>query len=177
MPSSIGLVHSSDIATYLTQFIYTIGTKTKMDYGRYIFYQTVKHAKNDAVKFPIGFPTLLCSIMLDQHPDLITSVDLPKKRESPLTIHQKLFGYNHVPDIAGTSKFVPSAKVMTKQDIMDALNDTCVMLDERKAKFELMFHALEGKDEEEDENKGEEEAFGSSSEAAEWLAFIFFFFF
>jgi len=30
--------HSSDIATGLAKFIYSVGTKTKMDYGRYIFY-------------------------------------------------------------------------------------------------------------------------------------------
>ena len=35
---------------------------------------------------------------------------------------------------------------MTKQDIVAALKDTCVMLDERKAQFELMIHALENED-------------------------------
>jgi cobalamin biosynthesis protein CobT len=117
----------------------------------------MKQAKTDAVKFPIAFPTLLCSIMIDQHPDLVTSSDLPKKRESPLTIHQKLFGYNHVPDIAGTYKSVPSAKLMTKQDIVAALKDTCVMLDERKVKFELMIHALEGKNDDAEDEEADSE--------------------
>jgi len=81
---------------------------------------------------------------------------------------------------------------MSKQDIVAALKDTCLMLDERKAKFELMISALEredvdvdgedGEDEsekevkddassdnenEEDDNKGDDEASGRSSEAAE----------
>jgi len=90
--------HSSDIATGLAKFIYVVGTKSKMDFGRYIFDQTVKHAQTNAVRLPIAFPTLLCSIMLDQHPGLITADDLPKKRESPLTIHQKLFEDNHASD-------------------------------------------------------------------------------
>ena len=80
----IPTTHSTSIATCLAKFIYVIGTKTKMDYGRYIFDQTVKHAKTDVIKLPIAFPTLLCNIMLDQHPGLITIADLPKKRESPL---------------------------------------------------------------------------------------------
>jgi len=81
--------------------------------------------------------------MLDQHPGLIAAADLPKKRESPLPIHNKLFGENHVPDLVGTYGSVPVAGMMTKQEIVTALKDTCVMLDERKAQFELMTHSLE----------------------------------
>jgi hypothetical protein len=181
----------------LTKFIYAVGTKVKMDFGRYIFDQTVRHAKTDAVRFPIAFPSLLCSIILDQHPGLVTTSDLPKKRDSPLTIHQKLFGDNHAPDLGGTSTSNPAAETMTKKEIIVALKDTCVMLDERKTQFELMIHALEmegaendeedavgnedagndedaeaaNEDEEEadtgDEDLDDAEATGSSSEAAE----------
>jgi len=184
--------HSSDIATGLAKFIYAMGTKVKMDFGRYIFDQTVKHAKTDAVRLPIAFPSLLCSIMLDQHPGLVIVADLPKKRESPLTIHLKLFGDNHVPDLVGTSGSTHAAGLMTKEEIIAAFKDTFVMLDERKAEFEKMIHALEkvdvanddehaesdndedvndaNEDEEEandtDDDQEDEEAFGSSSEAA-----------
>jgi len=50
---------------------------------------------------------------------------------------------------------------MTKQDIVVALKDTCVMLNERKAQFELMIHALENKDvatASEQQERDEEEA-------------------
>ena len=60
--------HSSNIATNLQSSSMPLEQKTKMDLGRYVFDQTVMHAKTDAVKFPIAFPTLLCSIMLSQHP-------------------------------------------------------------------------------------------------------------
>jgi len=43
-----------------------------MDFGAYIFEQTIKHAKTDVVKFPIAFPTLLCNIILDQYPSIKT---------------------------------------------------------------------------------------------------------
>jgi len=154
--------HSSDIATGLAIFIYVVGTKAKMDFGRYIFDQTVKHAKTDVVRLPIAFPTLLCSIMLDQHPGLITADDLPKKRESHLTIHHKLFGDNHVSDLVGTSGSTPVAGLMTKEEIIVALKDTCVMLDSRKTQFELMIHALE----KEDLANGDEHAESDNNEDA-----------
>ena len=157
---------SSNIATGLAKFIYAIGTKTKIDIGRYVFDQTVKHAKTDAVKFPFAFPTLMCNIMLSQHPGVITVADLPMKRESPLTIHQKLFGENHVADLVGTSVPIPSTGYMSKEEIITALKDTCVILNERKAQFERMIHALErkevdaGADAKDEDAEGEKEVEG-----------------
>jgi len=124
----------------------------------------VKLAKTDAVKFPIAFPTLLCNIMLSQHPGLITADDLPMKRESPLTIHQKLFGENHDVDLVGTSVPIPNTSFMSKEEIITAFKDTCVILEERKTQFERMIHALErkeddaGADAEDEDAEGEKEA-------------------
>jgi hypothetical protein len=121
--------------------------------------------------------------MLEEHPGLITAADFQKKMESLLTIHNKLFAENHVPDLVGTSGSVPAAWMMTKEEIVAALKDTCDMLDERKVQFELMIHSLEREDaaaedeleDNEDDNadeagndyQEEEEASGSSSEGAE----------
>jgi hypothetical protein len=77
-----------------------------MDFDTYICEQTIKHA---AVKFPISFPTLLSSIILDQHPSIKTVDVIAKKRESYLMLHHKLFGVDHVPDIVGTSGSAPDA--------------------------------------------------------------------
>jgi hypothetical protein len=170
--------HSSYIATRLARFIFVVGTKTKMDIGRYVFDQTMRHAKTDVVKLRIAFPTLLCKIILSQHPNIISAVDMPMKRESPLTFHQKLFRDHHAPDLVGTSAPAPDTGFMTKEKIIAALKDTCTMLDERKAKFELMIHALEGKDadaedkeaesekevEDEDESEKEDEEAGNEDE-------------
>ncbi|XP_024634546.1 uncharacterized protein [Medicago truncatula] len=138
--------HSSDIATSLGKFIYATGKKTRMNVGKYIFDQTMKHAKIYALKFPIAFSTLLCNIV-------------------------------------ETSGNVPAVGLMTKQEIVAALKETCVLLDERKAQFELMIHSLEGeyadadvqaeneKDEEahdaEDKNEDGAEDSDSSSEVAD----------
>lgn len=174
--------HSSDIATTLGRLIYAVGTRKKFDFGTYIFEQTVKHGKTLAVKLPIAFPTLLCDIILDQAPGIKYDSDVPKKRESPLSFHYKLFGNHHVPDIVGTSgAAVDTTGSMTRKEIVTALKETCALLDERKALFERMIAALEREEgnenvqtanmemDEEDgntdaEDKGEEEA-GDATDA------------
>jgi len=161
--------HSSDVASGLGKFIYVVGSKSKMDFGTYIFEQTLKHAKTDAIRFSIAFPILLCSIILDQHPNIKSASDVLEKREPPLTLHSKLFSANHVPDIVGTSGSVPAAGTMTKEAIITAPKDTCVLLDEKKDQFELMIHSLEKeKDAVEDEpdDVENEDAEGTSNEDA-----------
>jgi hypothetical protein len=130
----------------MAKLIHCIGTKTKINIGAYIFDQTVRHGKSKAVKLPIAFPTLLSSIILDQQPDILTAADVPKKRESPLSLHYKLFGNHHVPDIVGTSDAAATVGYMTRKDIIAALRDTCLVLDEKKAQFERMILALENEE-------------------------------
>jgi hypothetical protein len=77
-----------------------------MDFDTYICEQTIKHA---AVKFPISFPTLLSSIILDHHPSIKSVNVIAKKRGSHLMLHYKLLGADHVPDIVGTSGSAPAA--------------------------------------------------------------------
>ncbi|MCI03833.1 envelope-like protein, partial [Trifolium medium] len=113
--------HSSDIAIGLAKFIYIVGTKTKFDFGTYIFEQTLKHAKSLAIKMPIVFPTLLCSIILDQHPGILISSDVAYKRESPLTLHYRLFEETHVPVIVATSSKKTSGSMTRKEMIADLM--------------------------------------------------------
>ncbi|XP_058741249.1 uncharacterized protein LOC131613612 [Vicia villosa] len=51
--------HTSTIDVGLGIFIYAVGTKTKFDYGTYIFDQTMRHAGTSATKLPIAFPSLI----------------------------------------------------------------------------------------------------------------------
>ncbi|KAH1188145.1 hypothetical protein GmHk_U059978 [Glycine max] len=95
--------HTSTVATGLGKFLYAVGTKSKFNFGNYIFDQTVKHSESFAVKLPIAFPTVLCGIMLSQHPNILNYTDSVMKRESPLSLHYKLFEGTHVPDIVSTS--------------------------------------------------------------------------
>jgi hypothetical protein len=75
--------HTSTIATSLGKFIYIVGTKRKFNFGAYVNEQTLKHV-------PIAFPSIICGVILNQHPDILVSTDVVSKRESPLSLHPKL---------------------------------------------------------------------------------------
>ncbi|XP_058784237.1 uncharacterized protein LOC131659009 [Vicia villosa] len=95
--------HKSTVSSVLRRFIYVVGTKAKFDYGTYIFEQTMKHAGSYNVKGPITFTSLICDIILNQHPGILVETDSICKRESALSFHYKLFQRTHVRDIVKTS--------------------------------------------------------------------------
>ncbi|KAL5153640.1 hypothetical protein HKD37_19G053143 [Glycine soja] len=121
--------HTSTFATGLGKFLYAVGTKSKFNFGNYIFDQTVKHSESFAVKLPIAFPTVLCGIMLSQHPNMLNHIDSVMKRESPLSLHYKLFEGTHVPDIVSTSGKAAASGAVSKDALIAELKDTCKVLE------------------------------------------------
>ncbi|XP_045791330.1 uncharacterized protein LOC123886038 [Trifolium pratense] len=75
-------VLTGDVARGLGKFIYAVGTKAKFDYGSYFFHETLSHAMTYAVEKPVALPTLLCNIILEQHPDILRSTDVPYLTEA-----------------------------------------------------------------------------------------------
>jgi hypothetical protein len=142
--------HTSDIATGLARFIYSVGTSTSSDYGAYIFEETVQHAKSWAVRMPIAYPSLICSIIIAQHPNILTADDEICKRESPLDFHPKLFEGKHAADIdlSGSSAGVGPSGVsgvpgqMNRKAMIATLEETCKALDEKKKNLEQVILAL-----------------------------------
>ncbi|KAL5138082.1 hypothetical protein HKD37_10G028342 [Glycine soja] len=174
--------HTSTIATGLGKFLYAVGTKSKFNFGNYIFDQTVKHSESFAVKLPIAFPTVLCGIMLSQHPNILNNIDSMMKRESPLSLHYKLFEGTHVPDIVSTSGKAAASGAVSKDALIAELKDTCKVLEatikattEKKMELELLIKRLSESgidDEEAAEEEGEaaeeeEEAAEEEEDAAE----------
>ncbi|XP_058741398.1 uncharacterized protein LOC131613770 [Vicia villosa] len=132
--------HTSTIAVGLGRFIYAVGTKTKFDYGTYIFDQTMRHVGTSATKLPIAFPSQICGIILKQHPGILKSKDSVCKRESALSFHYKLLQRSDDKTSAGTSQ--PS-KSVNKALLIAELKETCQELDNRKLKLEKLIHSLE----------------------------------
>ncbi|KAL5165706.1 hypothetical protein HKD37_18G050788 [Glycine soja] len=167
--------HTSTVATGLGKFLYAVGTKSKFNFGNYIFDQTVKHSESFAVKLPIAFPTVLCGIMLSQHPNMLNHIDSVMKRESPLSLHYKLFEGTHVPDIVSTSGKAAASCAVSKDALIAELKDTCKVLEatikattEKKMELELLIKRLSESgidDEEAAEEEGE--AAEEEAEAAE----------
>ena len=48
--------HTSTINASLARLLFAIGTKSKIDFGSYVFEKTLKHGESFAVKMPIAFP-------------------------------------------------------------------------------------------------------------------------
>ncbi|KAH1265581.1 hypothetical protein GmHk_01G001259 [Glycine max] len=174
--------HTSTVATGLGKFLYAVGTKSKFNFGNYIFDQTVKHSESFAVKLPIAFPTVLCGIMLSQHPNILNYTDSVMKRESPLSLHYKLFEGTHVPDIVSTSGKAAASGAVSKDALIAELKDTCKVLEatikattEKKMELERLIKRLsesgiddgEAAEEEEEAAEQEDEAAEEEVEAAE----------
>ncbi|XP_058751482.1 uncharacterized protein LOC131624542 [Vicia villosa] len=136
--------HKSTVATLVGKFIYAVGTETKFDYGTYIFDQTMKHAGSFSVKGPIAFPFIICGIILDQFPNILSENDSVCKRESALSFHYKLFQGTHVPDIVTTSAGTSKDNTLTcKAVVIAMLKETCKELESRKLTLENLISSLE----------------------------------
>ncbi|WJX32974.1 hypothetical protein P8452_21234 [Trifolium repens] len=136
--------HTSDIATSLAMFIYSVGTESVFNYGAYIFEEIVQHAKSWAVRMPIAFPSLICSIILAQHPTILTADDEVSKRESPIDFRPRLFEGKHAADIDFASPSVMNAahSSMNRKEMIASLEATCKALDEKKKSLEQVIMAL-----------------------------------
>ncbi|XP_050896049.1 uncharacterized protein LOC127102754 [Lathyrus oleraceus] len=108
---------------------------------------TVKHASTNVVKFPIAFPSIICGIILSQHPRILSASDIPSRRKTPLSIHYKLFEGSHVNDVVMTfAKREPASK----RNLIDQLRETCRELENginvakaRKKALETLIYSLE----------------------------------
>ncbi|KAK2401666.1 hypothetical protein QL285_051246 [Trifolium repens] len=159
--------HSSTIATSLAKFIYAIGTGANVDYGSLIFDQIVEHGKSWAMKLIISFPTIICGIILNQHPNILLPEDLPCKRESPLTLSYKLFDGKHAADIIVPPKKVvaqesAASTSMNRKAMIISMEATVKALDAQKLELEKVIFALKQEEAEEEglvaENAGENAA-------------------
>ncbi|XP_050918907.1 uncharacterized protein LOC127136390 [Lathyrus oleraceus] len=115
--------HTSTISTGVGKFIYVIGTKKVFDFGKYIFEQVLKQAFSTTVKMPIYFPSLICGIILNQHPGILFPIDSVKKKDSPLSLHYKLFAGTYIPDIVMTSSQAP-VPATSKKSVIPQLKET-----------------------------------------------------
>jgi hypothetical protein len=166
--------HTSDIATGLAMFIYSVGTGTSFDYGAHIFEETVQHAKSRDVRMPIAFASLICSIIIAQHPGILTADDEVSKRESPLDFHPRLFEGKHAADIVFASPSVMAAapSSMNRKEMIASLEATCKALDEKKKSLEQVIMALkqeEAAEEAEDMQAAQEEGANDDDRDAEEL--------
>lgn len=140
--------NTSTISAGLGKFIYVVGSKQSFGYGSYIIDQTLKHAGACVVKMHIAFPSLICGIIFNQRPRILSSTDVLCKRESTLSLHFKLFTRKYFPNIILRSASTED-KTSTKAEMISELKEACKELDEiirvstaRKLKFEKLIKSL-----------------------------------
>src|ERR1044072_1360134 len=118
----------------MARLIYSIGTKSAIDFGAYVFDQTMKHGDSFVVKMPIAFPCLLTELILSQHPAILRDNEEEFPKCNPLNFDYRLFVGTHVKDIevlsakeSGHSGSVPET---VKENILSELIDTSKTLQE-----------------------------------------------
>ncbi|KAK2450699.1 hypothetical protein QL285_009808 [Trifolium repens] len=145
------------------------------NFGSYIFDQIIPHGKSWAVKLVIAFPTLICGIIMDQHPNILLPDDEMCKRESLISLHYKLFEGKHAADITmPAKKAVSSGKVasssMKRKTMIVSMEAAVRALDEQKKELEKVIAALKQEEAEEEglaaENAGVDDA-GAGVDAAD----------
>ncbi|XP_050877122.1 uncharacterized protein LOC127080874 [Lathyrus oleraceus] len=157
--------HTSNIATGLGKFIYIVGTKSNFDFGSYVFDQTMKYVASYIVKMPIVFPSLICGVILSQHPSILIISNSIYKRDPFLSLYYRLFTGKHVPGIVMSSDHTYS-RPTTRTCILANLKDTCTTLDEtikiyseRNSRLEILIKALfEEEGDFKGDGEGEEDA-------------------
>ncbi|GAA0140183.1 hypothetical protein LIER_01582 [Lithospermum erythrorhizon] len=63
--------NNTNVSEVVGRMMYVMGSEQEMDSGRVIFDQIVDHSRTRAKLKPIGFPSLICSILIPQHPEVL----------------------------------------------------------------------------------------------------------
>ncbi|XP_050908142.1 uncharacterized protein LOC127121740 [Lathyrus oleraceus] len=140
--------HTSTIATGLGKFTYIVGTKTMFDFGSYVFEKTLKHTSTFVVKMPSVFTSLIYGIIPSHPPGILISSDATSNRESPLSLHYRLFAETCVPNIVVTSGegiSISTSKdgiIIKLKDTYKALDETVKTCTEKKIRLERLTNAL-----------------------------------
>ncbi|XP_050890997.1 uncharacterized protein LOC127096476 [Lathyrus oleraceus] len=129
---------TSNIATGLGKFIYIFGTKANFDFKSYVSDQTMKHASFYPVKMPIDFPSLICRVILSQHPNILINYESTCKRDPPLSLHYRLFTGKHTPSRSTNRTCILSEL----KDTYKTLDETIKSCTKRKSKIEMLIKAL-----------------------------------
>ncbi|GAA0183744.1 hypothetical protein LIER_31102 [Lithospermum erythrorhizon] len=95
----IPTTHNTSVFEALGKFLYMIGTGASFDMGRVFFDQITQHATSHAVLKPILYPKMICSILLSQHNDILTSDDVEGADPGVITITPRLMEGTHVADV------------------------------------------------------------------------------
>ncbi|GAA0141043.1 hypothetical protein LIER_02279 [Lithospermum erythrorhizon] len=91
--------NNTNVVEILARMLFVMGSEHELNVGKIIFDQVVDHAKSGAKLKPIGFPSLIYSLLITQHPDVLRKEDGTGEDAKSLTISDKLMKGKHVVDV------------------------------------------------------------------------------
>ncbi|GAA0141800.1 hypothetical protein LIER_02856 [Lithospermum erythrorhizon] len=77
--------NNTNVSEAIGRMMYVTRSGQELDFGRVIFDQIVDHSKIEAKLKPIDFSSLICSILIHQHPDILKVGDGSGEDSKPLT--------------------------------------------------------------------------------------------
>ncbi|GAA0184962.1 hypothetical protein LIER_32250 [Lithospermum erythrorhizon] len=116
--------------------MYVMGSDHELDFGRVIFDQIVDHSRTGAKLKPIGFPSLICSVLIRQHHEILKAGDGSGEDAKPLTITDKLISGKRVVDVeikraekpAATPKGEPAALLIKAYEEEQSMLEVDILL-------------------------------------------------
>ncbi|GAA0179157.1 hypothetical protein LIER_42203 [Lithospermum erythrorhizon] len=79
--------------------MYVMGIDQQLSIGKVIFDQIVDHSRTGVKLKPIGFPSLICSMLITRHPHVLKKEDGLREDAKSFTISEKLMKRKHVIDV------------------------------------------------------------------------------
>ncbi|GAA0171687.1 hypothetical protein LIER_41202 [Lithospermum erythrorhizon] len=121
----IPTTHTTSIGEALAKVLYVLGSGDNLNVGQVIFYQIVDHARSNAVLKPIGYPSLICSLLKTQHPEVMTGINEDDVAPKSFSISHKLLSGTHVIDVpipdGGVEKVVTGRQTAAVQILQDEI--------------------------------------------------------
>lgn len=84
-------IHASTISTSLGQLIYLIGTSSRIDVREFLFQHLLRHVTKFGINIHICFPCLLCTLLLSQHPTILSTLDVVGLKPKTIAPSFRLF--------------------------------------------------------------------------------------
>ncbi|GAA0163473.1 hypothetical protein LIER_43647 [Lithospermum erythrorhizon] len=117
--------HTTGISEALAKVLYVLGSGDNLNVGQVIFDQIVDHARSNAVLKPIGYPSLICSLLKTQHPEVMSGINEDAVTPKSFSISHKLLSGTHVIDVpipdGGAAKVATGRQTAAVQILQDEI--------------------------------------------------------
>ncbi|GAA0183159.1 hypothetical protein LIER_42350 [Lithospermum erythrorhizon] len=78
----------ADVSHLMGKVLYVLGSDEQLNIGQVIFDQVIDHSKSHSTLKPIGFPSMICGILLAQKPNSLQPEDGVGVDVKPLMISE-----------------------------------------------------------------------------------------